>query len=645
MNKAEIILEFNKIKEMLCGYAMSEPAKQKLSELTPFLSERECRSKMEETTEARRILDSSGNPPLSAIKDIGNILVLCEKGAMLLTEQLECVSTFIASCKRMKGYLKKAESMQVGIAYYGQSICDLSELQGEIEMSIQNAAVLSSASAELRNIRRKIENENMQMKKKLDDLLRSKKNIFSDGYVSLRNGRYVVPVKKEYKNQISGTVVDISGTGGTYFIEPAATSKLQDNINLLKIEEDNEIRKILYTLTALVDAAASEIKINMEAMVTLDIAFAKAKLSIEMDAIAAVVDTARTIEIRQGRHPLLRRDECVPLDFNIGGDTTGVVITGPNTGGKTVALKTVGLLSMMAQSGLHVPIKSGKFCMNNMILCDIGDGQSITENLSTFSAHITNVIDILRSANQDSLVLLDELGSGTDPAEGMGIAISILEELRSKKCLFLATTHYPEVKEYAAHSDGLINARMAFDRESLKPLYQLEIGEAGESCALYIAQRLGFPVHMLERAHQEAYSLQPRRKARIVDFDTGRETAPQTLDAIAAPKIQKDQPMKQNNSRCTGFGIGDSVILYPERCLGLVFQAADEKGQIGVQVKGKKFFVNHKRLKLKTPASELYPSDYDFSILFDTVENRKVRHKMEKRHLPGLEITLEKPDR
>lgn len=640
MLTTETILEFGQIKEMLCSYAMSEQAKGRLAELAPTLKEWECRRWMEETTEARRVLDVMGNPPLASVREMDRILGLSEKGAMLSPEQLECVAGFLTSCKRMKAYLERAESLNVGLADYGRSMDILPELLEEITAAVQNGGVLDTASPALRDIRRKIDNQAAQIKRKLDDLLRSRRSCFSDGYVSQRNGRYVLPVKREYKNQISGTLIGTSSTGGTCFIEPAAVSKLQDQINLLEIEADNEIRRILYTLTALVDEAAPTLKIDVEAMVTLDFAFAKAKLSAELRAVPVPVETSRAIQIRQGRHPLLRREECVPLDFSIGGEIRGVVITGPNTGGKTVALKTVGLLSMMAQSGLHVPVESGSFSMNNLILCDIGDGQSIAENLSTFSAHISNIIQILSQAGEQSLVLLDELGSGTDPAEGMGIAVSILEELRTKNCLFLATTHYPEVKAYAANTDGLVNARMAFDRESLKPLYRLEIGEAGESCALYIAKRLGFPAHMLERARDAAYHAAP---VEAVLDDTLAQDAAKSLPQTHGPIVEKAaRPQKP----CGGqrFQLGDSVTVHPGGELGIVFRPMDGKGRVGVQIRGEKNYVSYKRLRMKTPAQELYPPDYDFSIIFDSVENRKTRRQMDKRHVPGAEIAVTEYD-
>ncbi|MDF2540416.1 MAG: mismatch repair protein MutS domain protein [Herbinix sp.] len=641
MNKSMNTLEFDHIRNMLKDTACSEEAKQKLLELSPFLSLREVITRIIETTQARKVLDSLGMPPIPAMKELAKILELAEKDAMLIPEQLTQVGQFIASCNRMKSYLKRAEFLGVDIAYYGDAFQDLSGLQNEINQAIRNNEVDDLATGELKDIRRKIEIINNDIKIKLENLLRSKKDWFTDGYVSKRNGHYVLPVKKEYKNQISGSVLDISSTGSTYFMEPTVVMKLEEELSYLHIAEDNEIRKILYTLTARVAELAMTIRVNAETMVALDIIFAKGKLSSDMKAVAPVMNKERLIRIKQGRHPLLNREECVPLDFSIGNNTQGIIITGPNTGGKTVALKTVGLLQIMAQSGLHVPCEEAEFCMNNSVLCDIGDGQSITENLSTFSSHISNIIHILGHSDRDSLILLDELGSGTDPAEGMGIAIAILEELKQKGCLFVATTHYPEIKEYAAQTEGLMNAKMAFDRESLRPLYKLEIGEAGESCALYIAKRLGLPKRMLERAYQEAYGKVPIEKKPTID-DTFLMNASDNDFKVTAPAITKDIKIKTPSERSMRFNIGDSVVVYPQKKIGIVFRTANDKGEVGVQIQKSKQLVSHKRLQLKAPASELYPEDYDFSIIFDTVANRKARHKMTKRYQPDLEIAYEK---
>lgn len=648
MNKTTQILEFNQIRSMLCSNAMSENAKEKLSALTPYLSFSEVKFKQKETSDAKKILESMGTPPLPSMKDIHKFLEIADKGSMLTCEQLSFIAQYITSCKRVKNYLKKALSINESIASYGESILDLSDLSDEINICIRGSQVDDAASPALKDVRRKIDTIKTAVKNKLNDMLRSKKEWFTEGFVSSRNGHYVLPVRKEYKHQVNGSTLDISSTGSTYFIVPNAVLKLEEELNILLIAEENEIRKILYTLTSMVYEAAASLRLNMEAIEVLDIIFAKAKLSMDLKAAEPEITTDRCIYITGGRHPLLNPSECIPLDFTLGEGKRGVVITGPNTGGKTVSLKTVGLFALMAQSGLHLPCESAKLCMFNGVFCDIGDGQSISENLSTFSAHISNIIDILNHSDKDSLILLDELGSGTDPLEGMGIAISILEELREKGCLFLATTHYPEVKEYAFRSDILINARMAFDKVSLKPLYRLEIGEAGESCALYIAKRLGLPKRMLMRAYKEAYQRSTTKITNTNPMDSfnfdeltdeKEPIEPKSKTAICVEV--KDKPQATKGSK---FQIGDSVMVYPQKKIGIVFKPANEKGEIGVQIKKDKFMINHKRLKLKASRDDLYPADYDFSIVFDSVANRKARHTMERKYDPNLTISYNKED-
>ncbi len=668
-------LEFDKILDMLSGHAVSETVSERIRGLEPYMSEAEVERHMNETTQARRIIEQYGTPPLSPMTDLDKILSSLGKGIMLLPEQLGNIALFLTACRRLKSYLKKAEATEDAVAVYGNSIFELTELEDEINRSIRGNQVDDRASPRLTDIRRKIASAGEQIRSKLDSMLRNNKAWFSESFVSIRNGRFTLPVKKEYKNQVSGTVIDMSQSGSTYFIEPTAARKLQEEMGLLLIEEDNEIRRILYTLTTLVEENIRFININREAMETLDFIFSKAKLSLAMGAAPLPVHAARRISITGGRHPLLKPDTAVPLDFEIGGETMGVVITGPNTGGKTVALKTIGLMSLMAQSGLHVPAADGCFTMNNYVLCDIGDGQSISENLSTFSSHMTNIIEILHTADDQSLVLLDELGSGTDPAEGMGLAVAILEELAAKKCIFVATTHYPEVKEFAARTPGMKNARMAFDRRTLMPLYRLEIGEAGESCALYIAKRLGLPQHMLRRAAEAAYGRRsqqqvtakseyperPYRQDRAAPMplltdpdpspvpgtpsDSGPAPAPDSAptrpQAHTARRIKPQETKRApENPRYMKFNIGDSVIVYPQKLIGIIYQKANEKGELGVQIHKRKMLINHKRLKLHVPAKELYPDNYDFSIIFDSVAVRKARRTMERRHDPELVIEL-----
>lgn len=625
------ILEFDIILGRLADLAYTENAKVQCLTLAPFMSEKEVKRNLNQTTQAKRIIEQAGTPPLTAMTDINKLIDVAEAGDMLLPEQLEKFMSFIGTCKRLKQYLKRAESTGTEIALYGCSIIELPELYCEIDRCIRNGRVDDRASNTLYDIRRKMENTTEQIKAKLNSMLSRNKVWFSDNYISMRGTHYTLPVKREYKNNVPGSVIEISNTGGTCFIEPSSVSRLQQDLGTLEVEEDSEIRKILYTITAQINDALPDIYRNIEAMETLDFLFAKAKLSIDMKASPVVVTTERKITICNAIHPLLDMKTAVPLNFELGGKTRGVVITGPNTGGKTVALKTVGLLSLMVQSGLHVPVdENSVFSMNNLVLCDIGDGQSISENLSTFSAHMKNIIEILEMATSESLVLLDELGSGTDPAEGMGLAVAILEELCERGCLFVTTTHYPEVKGYAKSREGLINARMAFDRHNLKPLYHLETGEAGESCALYIAERLGMPEHILLNAGRAAYGCSKENK--IIDTDAFSKAMTLRKQQFL-PRIVRDIPEKAASTRANRFNIGDSVMVYPQKEIGVVYAKSNEMGEVGVQIKKIKKLIPHKRIKLLVPASQLYPEDYDFSIIFDTVENRKARHLMGKRHV------------
>ena len=435
-----------------------------------------------------------------------------------------------------------------------------------------------------------------------------------------------------YKRQ-----VEQSSTGATLFIEPEAVVNIREELEIYRIEEDAEERKILYTLTNMTAEREIELLENIRVIEKLDFMFAKGKLSVEMDGVEPQINLKQYMVLKGARHPMLEKENCVPLDFEIGKGIRGVIITGPNTGGKTVAIKTVALMSAMACSGLHVPCQEADICMQNQILCDIGDGQNISDNLSTFSAHIKNVLDILRRVTPDSLVIMDELGSGTDPQEGMGIAVSILEELRRSGALFLVTTHYPEVKEYAQRYADVQNARMEFDRDSLKPLYRLRVGEAGESCALYIAKRLGFPNKMLVSAAKEAYGEKSESLIRAMKLQN--ESA--KLERIHAPRIEKAAVVRSNLDIAQKFARGDSVTILPDDKIGIVVKPADKNGNVLVQLRKEKVLLSHKRLKLKVAASELYPEDYDFSIIFDSVEVRKARHEMGRHHVEGLEIKVE----
>ena len=503
LNRFENMIEFDKVKEIWMSFAYT--VKEMIKNMRPYMSETELLSRIRETSESRQMIETCGNPPVVSLSGVDKMLNAAKRGECLGISDLLEIESALTAISRMKSYLYRGRSFNIPLAYYDENIEVLDDIREAINMSIMNQAISDNASKLLKSLRGDIEIAKDKMKAKADSTMRSNKEYMADSFSTIRNGHVCIPVKKEYKYKISGIVIDKSASGNTIFMEPTSSAKYYEELQQLRIEEENEVQRILYELTDMVASKEEAFRSDINEMEKLDFIFSKGKLSLEMDGCEPIINTERSIELVAARHPLMDKSICVPLDFSIGKGIRGIVITGPNTGGKTVALKTVVLNCMMAQCGLHVPCKEAYICMNSNYLCDIGDGQNISENLSTFSAHITNVLDILNNVNKESLVIMDELGSGTDPLEGMGIAVSILEELKKSEAFFIVTTHYPEVKVYAENTDCIVNARMAFDRENLVPLYKMEIGAAGESCAFYIASRIGMPFRMIERAAKEAY--------------------------------------------------------------------------------------------------------------------------------------------
>ncbi len=639
MNRTEHVLEMDKIKERWSALALTDWAKEEIRNTVPYLSQAELNVKLTETTEARRLLEQGGNPPLVSLAGLREWTTIAEKGGCLTAEQLEELGMALTAVRRMKSYLERFKGMEMSLPYYEEELDSLEELEQEIRVQIRNGKVDDLATKLLQTLRRDIERARERMKEKAEAVIRSNKECMSDHFSTIRNGHVCIPVKKEYKFRVPGTVIDKSSTGNTLFIEPVAAGKYYEELQELLIEEENEVRRILFTLTAEVADGAEILEHDRKVMEKLDYIFSKGKLSLDYDGVEPEIQMDRRICLKDGRHPLMDRKTCVPLQFEIGNGISGIVITGPNTGGKTVAIKTVALNCMMAQCGLHVAAAKASICMNSNYLCDIGDGQNLAENLSTFSAHITNVLEILQKVDGESLVIMDELGSGTDPTEGMGIAIAILEELKKSGALFLVTTHYPEVKQYAEEKEGILNARMTFDKESLNPLYQLVIGEAGESCAFHIARRLGMPAKMLACAAQAAYGKQGLPGESVFGDEKTFEDEGKRKHTASKLKGISTEGLPQKLAR--KFNLGDSVMVYPDKKIGIVCKTANEKGVLQVQMPDKKIWINHKRVKLHVAAAELYPEDYDFSIIFDTVENRKLRHQMGKHHVEGAQIQID----
>lgn len=627
--KIEKQIEFDKIKEKWMNLALTEDARETIRGMRFYLSEGELRKQLRDTTNSRKLMEKLGTPPLQDVAEAKEIMAAAQRGDCLTPYQLERVEKVLVAVRRLKDYLTRGKIYENPLAYYEENLEAMDELREEIAKQIRGGEVDDYASGQLQQIRNQIIKCEEQMKQKAEQMMRSHKEYMADSYCTHRNGRICIPIKREYKLKIAGSVIDQSSTGSTLFIEPVGVAKYYEELQLKKIEEENEVYRILYTLTAMVADTAALMHENIRLIEKLDFIMSKGKLSMELDAVEPSINLERRIVLKDARHPLMDPGSNVPLQFDMGEKIRGIIITGPNTGGKTVAIKTVMLNCMMAQCGLHVVCREADICMNSSYLCDIGDGQNIAENLSTFSAHIQNVLEVLREANQDSLVIMDELGSGTDPVEGMGIAIAILETLRKSGATFLATTHYPEVKEYADRTQDIINARMTFDKETLRPTYQMVIGEAGESCAFYIADRLGMPHEMLKVAIAAAYG-----EEAVLDYQFQQEEA--FVEKGSRNRITRVKSTKKSPSLTAKYSLGDSVMIYPEKQIGIVCEPVNEKGVLRVQLRGKKIWINHKRVKLHVAATQLYPPDYDFSIIFETVENRKIKHDMERKYTEDI---------
>lgn len=634
MTQDQITLGFDQIIEQLQEQAVSQAAKRKLAETAPIMNEGLCLARMAQTTAARRVLEAEGAPPLGETDTAERSLDEASRGGMLLPAQLSATARFCVAVRRTRRYLKAAEDVSAGIASWQCELPDLEPLEQAIDGAIREDVILDDASPELRGLRRRRERAEQEIREKLNHVLQHHRNQLADGYVTQRGGAYVVPVQKRFQGAFPGRSVDTSAKGSTVFMEPSAVSALRQALEALLIDIDAEERRVLWALSDLVAAEDAPLRRAIRAMADLDALFARAKLSAAMGAREVALTAQRRLRLVQARHPLLDRERCVPLDLELAAPDQGIAVTGPNTGGKTVCLKTVGLLTLMAQSGLHIPCGEGTVIgMMDAVLCDIGDSQSISQNLSTFSGHMTNVIRILGACSRDSLVLLDELGSGTDPAEGSGLAAAILEELLRRGCTFMVTTHDPQIKQWAEQTERVVSARMAFDRVSLRPLYRLELGLSGESCAIEIAGRLGMDEDLLARARQIADG-RAGGPAAIPPARKGKKAAA----AHPASGLQRLPP--PTSDRAGRFSMGDSVALLPDRRTAIVYRPADDAGNVIIQLQGEKLTVRHDRLQLLVSAEELYPQDYDFSIVFDTVANRKAAHTMARKHDPNAVVVV-----
>ncbi|GGA32604.1 endonuclease MutS2 [Paenibacillus physcomitrellae] len=635
----------------LMRYAVSYEGRRRIAELVPEEKLAAAERKLAETAEAKAIIAKGASVPLPSLDGIEFVVSLLGSGYLFGEQDFSAVSQFLRSCSQLKKYMSGKLDLAPVIASYAGSLYEEQRLQEEINRCIRHGRIEDGASKELEKIRRKMETLKERIQKRMQTVLSKYSSLLQEHLVSTRDGRYVIPVKKEYYRQVKGAVLDQSTSGQTVFVEPDEIASLQFELNLLIGDEAREEAKILAMLSALLESSARELKQNIEITGMYDFIFAKGKYGASIGGRAVPLNAEGEIRLVGAKHPKLLQT-MVPLDISLGGQAKGLIITGPNTGGKTVVLRTIGLLTLMAQSGLLIPAEEGScLAVFRNIRAVIGDGQSLEQSLSTFSAQISSLSRMLESADSASLMLIDELAAGTDPAEGMALSIAILEELGRKGATIAVTTHFNGLKEFAAQTPGFRNARMEFDPVSLQPLYRLTMGEAGESYALEIAQRLGMEGSVIERSRE------------LMSRSAGRAAPAEKLVEQGAPKmnqttnkrqttqnvpIAKGQPETaeaaetDTSDRRPKFEMGDAVWVTSLNRMGIICALEDSRGMFGVQVQKQKLKINHKRLKPYISRSELYPGeDYDLDIVFESKENRKLSKQFSKHHVEGKAIIKE----
>ncbi len=501
--KSYIKLEFDKILEMLSQAAVIEPNKKKALLLEPMEDINEIRLALSEVNDAQALIIKRGNPPIYTIRDVVAHIKRLDVGGMLREKELLDVARLLKTARMLKDYSSEDDEL----SSYFDDLIILRGVEEEISSKILSEdEIADNASIKLYSIRKKINSANGKIKEILNKIVASPtyQKYLQENIVTMRGDRYVLPVKIEHKGDIPGIVHDTSSSGSTVFIEPMAVVEANNALKELFSEEEKEIERILFDLSSLCSLHSEEIYNNYKLVCELDFIFAKAKLSVMMKGTMPIVNERGYVHLKKARHPLIDKTKVVPIDIMLGGDFDSLIVTGPNTGGKTVSLKTVGLLCLMGLSGLMIPATDkSEIALFSDIFADIGDEQSISQSLSTFSSHMVNIVNILNNVKYNSLVLFDELGAGTDPVEGASLAIGIIERLREMGVKVMATTHYSELKLYAISTKGVQNASCEFDVETLRPTYKILIGMPGKSNAFAISKRLGLSDEILDKAREQ----------------------------------------------------------------------------------------------------------------------------------------------
>ena len=551
-------LELDKVLDILCEYAATEGAKKKISTLRPSVSLEMIKDMQKQVSQAKMYIETKGTPSFGGAKDITRHIEMARKGAMLSMSSLLEIAGVLTSIMSLESYLTLKDKAPL-LEELRATLTPNKYLRDRITTAIISEDMMAdNASPKLFEIRRSIKAASNKIRDVLQKFTSGSGNKYlQDSIVTIRNGRYVIPVKTEYKNEVKGLIHDTSSSGSTVFIEPMQVVEANNKLRDLEADEKAETERILYDLSAECDKFSSEIISGYRVLTDLAVIFAKAEMSSAFNACEPVINTDKYVNLINARHPLLDKNKAVPISVHLGKKFTTLVITGPNTGGKTVSLKTIGLLSLMAQTGLHIPCDDGSTLpVFDSVLADIGDEQSIEQSLSTFSAHMVNIVGILHTFTPNSLVLFDELGAGTDPIEGAALAQSILERITECNCLCAATTHYAELKAYALDTAGVSNASCEFDVQTLRPTYKLSIGLPGRSNAFAIASRLGIPSEIIKASKAKIDNgtrsfegLIGKLEKQRIDLESKRETTEKKLAHAEKMYDEAEKLRTQFNTR------------------------------------------------------------------------------------------------
>jgi len=607
-------LQYHELKERIKAYCVSGLGRAMIDKLMPSTNLKVVQNRLRETTEAKVLLGTSGSVPFPGITNITGLIESVEKGLILEPSELTVISDFLRGCRKLKRFMEAHAFYAPTLSGYAASLAEFPTLEEEIVASIKGNRVDSTATKELKRIRRLIENLEEKIEEKLNRFLRSPENKpnIQEFFVSRRGEHYTIPIKAAAKNKVAGTIIEVSAKGSTVFMEPHAVAKYSGEMSSLRAEEAIEVYQILAALTGLVAEQLQGIRINLELVSQYDMVFAKGKYSQAIRGMEPKLNDHGFIKLVACKHPLLV-SSAVPLDFEIGQVYRSLVITGPNAGGKTIVLKTIGLLTLAAMSGFHISGESGtEIAVFDRIFVDIGDNQSLENALSTFSSHMQNMAGILNGTNNNTLLLFDEIGSGTEPNEGAALAIAMLEAFYKKGAITVATTHYGEIKNYSAEHPDFMNAAMQFNQETLEPLYRLLIGKSGESNALWIANRMQVSEDVLNVA--KSYM-----ENKDYHFDKVQESK------IRKPKLVVEQPEEY-----VEYKQGDRVRLLDYDDSGVVYEQADAFNNVKVFYKDAMMEINLRRLKLEFSAEELYPEGYDLRQIFVSFKERKFEHDMKR---------------